>query len=150
MVKKALLFLAILFIVSTLSYAEEKCSISGQVTFSGHETVYISLHTLETFANLKKSLPSPPFSQKIIPNPEKIKTGRVSFIFSKVPKGTYCIVAFQDVDNNGKLTCDTWGQIQEPLCFYRVPSDVGLGTPNWDSVKFDAVSDIHRIIMKLD
>jgi uncharacterized protein (DUF2141 family) len=149
MVKKALLFLAILFIVSTLSYAEEKCSISGQVTFSGHETVYISLHTLETFANLKKSLPSPPFSQKIIPNPEKIKTGRVSFIFSKVPKGTYCIVAFQDVDNNGKLTCDTWGSIQEPICYYKEWSG-DWETAIWNNVKFEVVSDITGIIMKLD
>ena len=152
MVKKAMLFLASFLLVSGFAHAEEKCSISGQVTFSGHETVYVSLYTLEEFANLKKSLPSPPFSQKITPNPEQIKTGRASFTFSGVPKGSYCIVAFQDVDNNGKLTCDRpWWYIQEPICFYKEPADIGLGTPpNWHNVKFNVVSDITGIIMKLD
>jgi len=150
MLKKTMLFLGILLMASAFAHAEEKCSLSGQITFSGHETIYISIYTLEEFANLKKSLPSPPFLQKITPNPEQIKAGRVSFTFSGVPKGTYCIVTFQDVDNNGKLTCDTWGQIEEPLCFYKEPADLGLGTPNWHNVKFDVVSDITGIIMKLD
>ena len=151
MLKKAMLFLGIIFMVLSFAYAEEKWSISGQVTFSGHETVYVSLYTLEEFANLTKSLPLPPFSQKITPNPEQIKTGRASFTFSGVPKGSYCIVAFQDVDNNGKLTCDRpWWHIQEPICFYKEPADIWLSTPNWYNVKFNVVSDITGIMMKLD
>jgi uncharacterized protein (DUF2141 family) len=149
MFKKALLFLAILFMVSTLAYAEEKYSLSGQVTFSGHENVYISIYTIENFPNFKKVLPSPPFSQKIVPNPEQVKAGRFSFTFSGVPKGTYCIVAFQDVDNNGKLRCTTWGGIEEPICFYKTFSGLLSGV-NWNDVKFELVSDISGIIMKLD
>jgi uncharacterized protein (DUF2141 family) len=149
MVEKVMLFLGFLFMASTFAYAEEKCSISGQVAFTGHETVYVSLYTLETFANLKKSLPSPPFSQKITPNPEQIKTGRVSFTFSGIPKRSYCIIAFQDLDNNGKLTCDTWGKIEEPICFYK-EIFCDLSFANWNDVKFELVSDITGIIMKLD
>jgi hypothetical protein len=48
------------------------------------------------------------------------------------------------------MTCDTWGQVEEPICFYKEPTDVGLGTPNWDNVKFEVVSYITGIIMKLD
>ena len=150
MFKKSMLFLGVLLLVSAFAYAEEKYSISGQVTFSGHENIYISIYTLEEFANFKKSLPSPPFFQKIKPNPEQIKAGRFSFKFSSILKRSYCIIAFQDLDNNGKLTCDTWGQIEEPICFYKEPTDVGFGTPNWHNVKFELVRDITGIIMKLD
>jgi len=150
MVKKAILLLGILFMVFAFAYAEEKYSLSGQVTFSGDENIYISIYTIENFPNFKKSLPSPPFSQKITPNPEQIKAGKVSFTFSKVPKGTYCIVAFQDVDNNGKLTCDTWGQVEEPIRLYKEPADPQLCPLNWNNARFELVSDITGIIMKLD
>jgi len=136
--------------VFAFAYAEEKCSLSGQVTFSGHENIYVSLYTLEEFANFKKSFPPEPFFQKIKPNPEQIKAGRFSFTFSRVPKGTYCIIAFQDVDNNGKLSCTTWGGIEEPICYYKeLPPDY-LSMGNWDKVKFELVRDINGIIMKLD
>ena len=134
---------------SALAYAEEKYSISGHVIFSGHENIYISIYTIENFPNFKKSLPSPPFSQKIKPNPEQVKAGRFSFTFSEVPKGTYCIVAFQDADNNGKLTSDAWGKIEEPICFYK-EIFCDLSFANWYDVKFEVVSDITGIIMKLD
>jgi uncharacterized protein (DUF2141 family) len=149
MLKKAVLFLGVLFMVSAFAYAEDKYSIAGHVTFSRHENIYISLYTLEEFANFKKSLPSPPFSQKIKPNPEQRKAGRVSFTFSGVSKGAYCIVAFQDVDSNGKLACDKWGKIEEPICFYK-EIFCDLSFANWNDVKFELVRDITGIIMKLD
>jgi uncharacterized protein (DUF2141 family) len=149
MLKKAMLFLGILFMVFAFAYAEGKYSIAGHVTFSGHESIYISLYTMEEFANLKKSLPSPPFSQQITPNPEQIKAGRVFFTFSGVPKGAYCIVAFQDVDNNGKLTCDMWGKIKEPIYFYK-EIFCDLSFANWNDVKFELMREITGIIMKLD
>jgi uncharacterized protein (DUF2141 family) len=136
--------------MSAFAYAEEKYSISGQVTFSGHENTYISIYTMEEFTNFKKSLPSPPFFQKIKPNPEQIKAGGFSFKFSGIPKASYCIIAFQDLDNNGKLTCNTWGAIEEPIYYYKEHTDVGMGTPNWNTVKFEVVRDITGIIMKLD
>jgi uncharacterized protein (DUF2141 family) len=149
MLKKATLLLGILFMGFAFADAEEKYALSGQVTFSGHENIYISIYTIENFPNFKKVLPSPPFSQKITPNPEQVKTGKFSFTFSGVPKGTYCIVAFQDVDNNGKLRCTTWGGVEEPICFYKTFSDpLCLGT--WNDVKFELVRDITGIIMKLD
>jgi len=149
MFKKAMLFLAVLLMASAFAYAEEKYSISGQVTFSGHENIYVSIYTIEEFPNFKKSFPSSPFFQKIKPNPEQIKAGRVSFKFPGIPKGSYCIVAFQDLDNNGKLTCDTWGQIQEPICYYKEWTGE-WETANWNKSKFELVGDITGIIMKLD
>jgi uncharacterized protein (DUF2141 family) len=150
MSKTLMLVLGIVFMISDSAYAEEKCSISGQVTFSGQEDIYLSLYTIENFPQYKKTLPPEPFVKRIKPSPEQIKAGRLSFTFSGVPKGTYCIVAFQDVDNNGTLTCDTWGQIGEPNCYYKVPTGFSWGTPNWNNVKFEVDKDISGIIMKLD
>ena len=149
MVKKVLLLVGILFMVVTFAHAEEKFTISGQVTFSGQEDIYISLYTIENFPNFKKSVPLPPFSQKITPNPEHVKAGKFSFTFSGVPNGTYCVVAFQDADNNGKLTSDAWGKIEEPICFYKVIF-CDMSFAKWQDVKFELVRDITGIIMKLD
>ena len=149
MFKRAMLILGLLFMTSAFAYAEETYSISGQVTISGHENIYISIYTIENFPNYKKSLPSPPFFQKITPKPEQIKAGRASFTFSGIPKGSYCIIAFRDLDNNEKLKRDTWGKIEEPICFYK-EIFCHLSFANWNDVKFELVSDITGIIMKLE
>jgi uncharacterized protein (DUF2141 family) len=149
MSKKTILFLGVLLMLCAFAYAAEQYSLSGEVTFSGNENVYVSIYTIEEFPNYKKSLPSEPFVRKIKPDPEQIKAGRFSFTFSGIPKGTYCIIAFQDVDNNGKLRCTTWGGIEEPICFYKaVPGEPSCA--NWNDVKFELDKDITGIIMKLD
>ena len=149
MFKKAMLILGVLLMTSAFAYAEETCSLSGQVTISGHENIYISIYTIESFPQYKKSLPSPPFFQKITPNPGQIEAGRASFTFSGIPKGAYCIIAFRDLDNNGTLNADTWGQIQEPICYYKQSPTPWL-TANWNDVKFELVSDITEISMRLE
>ncbi len=150
MVKKAVLLFLFLLMVSSFTYAKEKCSISGHVTFSGQEDIYLGIYTIENFPQYKKTLPPEPFFKKIKPNPEEIKAGRLSFTFSGIPKDTYCIIAFQDVDNNGKLTCDTWGIIKEPICSYKESGVVDFSAANWNKVKFELDKDISGITMKLD
>jgi uncharacterized protein (DUF2141 family) len=149
MLKRLVLFLGGILMVSAFAYAAEQYSLSGEVTFSGHEDIYLSIYTMEEFANFKKSFPLEPFFQKIKPNDEQIKAGRFSFTFSGVTKGSYCIIAFQDVDNDGKLRCTTWGGIEEPICFYKAVPDK-LSFANWNDVKFKLDKDITGIIMKLD
>jgi len=41
-IKKAILFLGILFMVSAFAYAEEKFTVSGEVTFQYDGDIYIS------------------------------------------------------------------------------------------------------------
>ena len=149
MFKQAMFFLGVLLMTSSFSYAEETYSLSGQVTISGDQNIYISLYTIESFPQYKKSIPSPPFFQKITPKPEQIKAGRASFTFSGIPKGAYCIIAFRDLDNNGTLNADTWGQIQEPICYYKESPAPWL-TANWNDVNFELVNDITGILMKLE
>ena len=151
MINKVMLFLGLLLMVSVSAYADEKYSISVQVKFSGHENIFVSIYTRDEFKDFRKSLPSSKFSQKIKLSPEQIKEGRFFLKFSEVPKGSYCIIAFQDIDNNGKLTCDTWGHIEEPIFYYKEPGEEALiGTPSWDQVEFELVRDMAGIVMKLD
>jgi uncharacterized protein (DUF2141 family) len=151
MVKKAVLLLGILFMMAVFAYAEEKFTITGQVIFSGQEDIYLGIYTIENFPQYKKTLPPEPFIKKIKPSPEQIKAGRLSFTFSEVPKGKYCIIAFQDVDNNGRLTCNTWGGIEEVMCFYKEsPTADFFSATNWNDVKFELDKDISGIGMKLD
>lgn len=151
MSKTLMILLGIVFMISASAYAaEEQCSLSGEVTFSGHEDIYLSLYTIENFPQYKKTLPPEPFFEKIKPSPEQIKAGRLSFTFSGVPKGTYCIIAFQDLDNNGKLTCNTWGGIEEVMCFYKESPSCDSSMTSWNDVKFELDDDISGIVMKLD
>jgi uncharacterized protein (DUF2141 family) len=149
MLKNLMIFLGIVFMISSSAYAADNYSLSGEVTFSGHEDIYLSIYTIENFPQYKKSLPSEPFVKKIKPNAEQRKAGRVSFTFSGVLKGAYCIIAFQDVDNNGTLTCDNWGKIEEPICFYKEIL-IHLSFADWNDVKFELDKDISGIVMKLD
>jgi len=49
MLKKAILFLGILFMVSAFAYAEDKFTVSGEVTFQYDGNIYICLLTMEEF-----------------------------------------------------------------------------------------------------
>jgi uncharacterized protein (DUF2141 family) len=150
MVKKAMLLFLFFLMVFAFAYAEENFTITGQVTFSGQEDIYLGIYTIKNFPQFKKALPPDPFVKIIKPNPEQIKAGRLSFTFSGVPKSTYCIIAFQDIDNNGRLTCDTWGQIQEVICSYKKYTGCDFSAVNWNNIKFELDKDISGITMKLD
>ena len=150
MSKTLMILLGIVFVILASAYAADNYSLSGQVIFSGQEDIYLSLYTIENFPQYKKTLPPEPFVKKIKPSPEQIKAGRLSFTFSGVPEGTYCIIAFQDVDNNGRLTCNTWGGIEEVMCFYKESPSCEFSMTNWNDVKFEVDKDISGIVMKLD
>ena len=151
MSKTLMILLGIVLVISASAYAAENYSLSGQVSFSGQDDIYLCLYTIENFPQYKKTLPPEPFFKKIKPNPEQIQAGRLSFTFSGVPEGTYCIIAFQDVDNNGRLTCNTWGGIEEVMCFYKESSAADFfSDTNWNDVKFELDKDISGIGIKLD
>jgi uncharacterized protein (DUF2141 family) len=150
MSKTLMILLGIVFVISASAYAADNYSLSGQVTFSGQDDIYLCLYTIENFPQYKKTLPPEPFVRKIKPSPKQIEGGRLPFTFSGVPKGTYCIIAFQDVDNNGRLTCNTWGGIEEAMCFYKESPSCEFSMTSWNDVKFELDKDISGIGMKLD
>jgi uncharacterized protein (DUF2141 family) len=78
-------------------------------------------------------------------NADLKKAGKVSFTFDSVPKGTYCIVALQDVNGNGKVDFANY-IISEPWGSYK---DVSTTGESWGNSKFDLEKDIAGIKIQM-
>ena len=147
MFTKAMLFLASFLLASGFAYAEEKFTVSGEVTFQYDGDVYICLLSMEEFRDF--IIPGHELSQspcKVIQmNTDLKKVGKVSFTFDSLPKGTYCVFTYQDVNMNGKTDfkhvglSEPWGSYKENI----------YEAPNWGVVKFDLEKDITGIKIEM-
>ena len=148
MFKKAMLFLASFLLASAFAYAEEKFTVSGEVTFQYDGNIYICLLTMEEFQDFHR--PRHELSEspcKVIQmNTDLKKAGKVSFTFDNIPKGTYCVFTYQDVNMNGEvdfegiLINEPWGSYKKSFIWTN---------PMWGKVKFDLESDITGIKIKM-
>ena len=149
MFKKAMLFLAVLLMASAFAYAEEKFTVSGDVTFQYDGDIYICLLTMEEFRDFSKP------RHRLSESPCKVihmntalkKAGKVSFTFNNVPKGTYCVFTYQDVNMNGEVDREKIKMISEPWGSYK-EAFIGL-LPTWEKMKFDLESDITGITIEM-
>jgi uncharacterized protein (DUF2141 family) len=130
-----------LSIISTI-FAQDKCTVTGEVVFSGDSNIYVCLHTSKTFATFKKELPPPGFVQIVKAN----ASGKAPFAFMDVPKGEYLVHVFVDENKNGKFDCDGWGYALEPSLMYK-PLAYGVH-PNWYEQKFEVNEDLSGIVLK--
>jgi len=148
MFKKAMLFLASFLLASAFTYAEEKCTISGEVTFQYDGNIYICLLTMEEFRDFH--LPRHKLSQspcKVIQMDTNLKkAGKVSFTFDNIAKGTYCIFTYQDVNMNGEVDFENY-RINEPWGSYKEGA-IGVSA-TWGMVKFDLERDITGIKIEM-
>ncbi|MBL7225225.1 MAG: DUF2141 domain-containing protein [Desulfobacteraceae bacterium] len=147
MFKKAMLFLVSFLLASAFAYAEEKFTVSGEVTFQYDGDVYICLLTMEEFRDF--NIPGHELSQspcKVIQmNTDLKKVGKVSFTFDNIPKGTYCVFTYQDVNMNGKTDFENYA-LNEPWGSYKENIQT---MPVWGVVKFDLEKDITGIKIKM-
>jgi uncharacterized protein (DUF2141 family) len=147
MVKKAMLFLASFLLASAFAYAEEKFTISGEVTFQYDGNIYICLLTMEEFRdfNMPRHTLSESPCKLIHMNTDLKKAGKISFTFNNIPRGTYCILTYQDVNMNGEVDfenynmCEPWGSYKEII----------TAIPQWGMVKFDVEKDIKGITIQM-
>jgi len=148
MVKKAIFLLGFLLMASGFVYAEDKFTISGEVTFQYDGDIYICLLTMEEFQDFNK--PRHELSQspcKVIKmNTDLKKAGKVSFTFDNIPKGTYCVFTYQDVNMNGKVDYEEILHINEPWSSYKKTI---YAIPVWEIVKFDLEKDITGITIEM-
>jgi hypothetical protein len=80
--------LAVGLLAVSLVFAEDKCTVSGDVVYSKEADIFVCLHNKQTFHEWK-ILPPGSFTQKIKANP----SGEASFTFKDVLKGDYLIIA---------------------------------------------------------
>ena len=146
--KKSMLLLWILFMVFAFAYAEEKFTVSGEVTFQYDGDIYICLLTMEEFQDFHS--PRHELSQspcKVIHmNADLKKAGKVSFTFDNIPKGTYCVFTYQDVNMNGEVDIEAY-DIDEPWRSYK--EAFIEGSPTWRKIKFDLMKDIAGITIEM-
>jgi len=139
------LFVGLAFLFS-VALAEENYTLSGEVAFRNDGDIYICLLNMEGWRDFQT--PGHELTEKkykvIKMNADLKGTGKVSFEFNNVPKGEYCVVALQDVNNNGKVDFENY-VISEPWGTYK---DRGTDW-SWGGIKFDLEKDIRDIKIQL-
>ncbi len=140
------IIIPMIFIVS-IAYAGENSTISGEVSFRDEGDIYICLFTKDEFLDYPKHKLSRPQCQRVRMNSDLKKVGKVSFKFDSIPKGTYCILTFQDVNMNQKIdivgftTTDPQGSYKEQVS--------PLSCLVWSEIKFDLERDLTDIKIQM-
>ena len=132
-------------LLSSIGYAGGTCTLCGEVSFQYDGDIYVCLHTKEGLRDFQIS------GHKLSSQECKVtkwssevkKAGKVSFRFDNIPKGTYCIVAYQDVNNNGKVDYENLAIVEPWQSFRELDPVTGYST--WDQVRFNLEKDITGI-----
>lgn len=150
MFKVILALLINLCLITGAIYAEETFTISGELTFQYEEDIYVCLHTSDTYKEMRMRNPTPPYLVIIKMDAETKKAGKASFEFTNIPKGIYCIIAYQDSIKNEKIDldssgagapADTWG------CYKPLPPQ--YSNPHWPYIKFELDQNLTGIEIQI-
>ena len=139
----------VLVLIINNAQAQETYTITGDISFQHDGDIYIRICTMEEWAEFLKpnyELSVPPWKM-IRMNSETKKTGKVSFKLDSIPKGTYVIVAFQDIIKNQKVDYEGM-YMKEPWSTYKEDDYLG-NRPRWDIVKFNLEKNIVGIKIQL-
>ena len=145
MLKKLMISMVFIFAVSTISYSQEKFTVSGEVKFPKRKGVIIL--TLKTQEEFEKREPAPPERKLVIKlDAQQLKAEKVPFKFVDVPKGTYAISCIQDLNENGELDYmdGAFGR-KVPTEPYGFSGPLLLGEGHWSNVKFEVDKDVSGI-----
>ena len=145
MFKKLMLFIMSFGMLSSFAYAGESWSLSGQVSFQYEGDIYVCLLTKEGFRDFQTRGHKLSSQECKVTkwNTDVKKAGKISFKLEDIPKGIYCIVAYQDVNNNGKVDYENY-VIVEPWQSFQERNPV-MELSTWDEVRFDLEKDITGI-----
>ena len=135
-----------LFVISTTAYGQEEFAVSGEINFHEEKgVIHVWLKTQEEYET--RSEPTLPARRLTIkPNPQQLKAKKVSFKFSDVPKGVYCIASIQDFNKNRKV--DHSPETGMPIEPYGYSGPACFGPAQWEDIKFNVDKDISGIEIK--
>ena len=145
MLFKKLVFIIALFLLpgSQLLAQQAVFKVSGEIAFPKTGDLYIQLVTKEEFESDKDA----GFGIIVAVGPEDIRKGRALFSFEGVPKGTYGIRCFQDVNGAGKMEKGMFGP-KQPWGTYR-PARPAFRAPHFDEVAFEVDKNVENIAIEL-
>jgi uncharacterized protein (DUF2141 family) len=136
-----------IFLVS-IAYAGDKLTISGEVFLKKDGDIYLCLDTAEKFSESYSSRDYLSTGCQVIKmNADRKKAGRAAFKFVNVPKGTYGIIGFQDVNGNGKLDAANL-LINEPFGSYKEQKPE-WSTFRWEEINFKLEEDISDVKIQM-
>jgi uncharacterized protein (DUF2141 family) len=137
----SVLFLALLHIPAL---AQNKgFTVKGEISFLKKGAIVTQLLTKEEFESKKSSR----FQSIIEVGPKDLEKGKISFSFTNVPKGTYGIRCYQDLNGNKILDRGNFGPV-EPWGTYR-PSRPAFSGPTFEEIAFKVDKDITDIAIEL-
>lgn len=149
MIKKQAAFpIVLLTLIATITWAQSQLSsftVAGEINFEKQGDIYLRLTSETEFKNKKKESA---FQLSISVGSEEMERGRVSFKFTDIPEGLYCIRSFQDENGNGELDSGLLGP-KEPWAFYGLKRPV-FKKPKFEDVSFKVNQDITDIYFKLE
>ena len=145
--KMSALFLSF-WLIGVIALADEKFSLSGEVSFQYDADIYICLFTMEDVQYLPQNELLPPKCQAIRMNANLKEARKVSFKFDSIPKGTYCIATFQDVIKNRKVDYKNY-QINEPFGTYKEQGPECGNQLDWNMIKFNLEKNITGIKIQM-
>ena len=132
-----------------VAHAGEKYTITGDVSFQYDGDIYICLCTRAEWSEFQR--PGHELSQPqckfIKMNSDLKKAGKVSFKLDSIPKGTYVIVAYQDVNKNKKVDFENY-IMNEPWGTYK-EGNPASSMPTWGLVRFNLENDIEGIEIQM-
>jgi len=106
-------------------------SVSGIVTFTKEGTIYMRLVDKTGFRNMNSGT----YHRLILPwKGTGSAAGTAPFCFERVRAGTWAIMAFQDLNGNGRLDAGAFGPA-EPWGCYK-PARPGFRPPRFNDVSF--------------
>ena len=145
MPKALVLIWGFIFAISTSAYGQETYTVSGEISF--HEEkgqLFVYLRNQEEHEQFGK--PATPERILIIKlNQQQLQTKKVKFKFAAVPKGSFSIFCFQDLNENGKQDRSPQTGIPlEPHAYSGPATFFG----QWDDIKFEVDRDISGIEIK--
>jgi uncharacterized protein (DUF2141 family) len=131
-----------------IAYGGDNYTISGEVGFRNDGDINICILTLEKYAEFVTPGHelSKPECKYIRMNSDLKKAKQVSFKFENIPKGTYCIVSYQDENKNGKVDFENY-LIKEPWGTYK-EGDPAISS-TWDMIKFEIEESISGIKIQM-
>ncbi len=127
--------------------AADKYSVSGEIIFYEEQGEFIlKLKTQDELENAVKTIP-PERYLLIKPTSDQLKAKKVTFSFTNIPAGSYCISCLHDLNKNGEL--DRVPETGFPVEPYGYSGPLAFGKPMWEDVSFKVDKDISGIKIKL-
>lgn len=132
--------------ISTSAFGQDKYSVSGEINFLEAKGQFIC--HLKTFEELDNRLVPAQSERRLILNPsqQQLQTKKITFTFTDVQKGEYCIRCVQDLNMNGKQNyLPDVGLPTDPIAY---SGPLVFGYPMWEDVSFKVDKNISGIEIK--